>query len=288
MKARKKNALPRKVDLRHHPEKHEAKVKEIERRKNDLLKHNFREAWINKVFANHPYLFSIDTVSSTLEWLSERGFHNPHKMIETLPAILGYDQKNIDEKIVFLQNMGFKNPIKMIETLPQILGYRRENIENKILSLQKMGFKDPIVVVERLPSILGLRRESIREKLRVLTSLEKQCNSFSPTELMEKEKIIFSTKKEKLRIIEYIIQEYCRPIGEFDTSWMGRLLKNNLEDLLVAYAKKAKGENVESFLDRVKHIKKSHLSQKEKRRMIKFSLKSKRIERMYFTAYPEK
>lgn len=288
MKARKDNALPRKVDLRHHTEKRDAKVREIERRKNDLLEHNFRQAWINKVFANHPYLFSIDTVSNTLDWLSERGFHNPHKMIETLPALLGYDKNNIEEKITFLQKRGFQNPTKMIETLPQILGYRQENMDEKLHALEKMGFNNPIPVIERLPAILGLRKENIREKLHILESLERTCDSFIPTELMEKEKLLFSTKKEKLLIITDIIKDYCRKTGEFDTSFMGKLLKNTLEDLMVAYIKRTKGERIDQLLTRVKEIKKQPLSKKQKRHMIKYELKSKRMEQMYFRAYPEK
>ena len=85
------------------------------------------------------YLWPIVSYPEKIQGLIARGFKDPHKMIASLPPILGYSFENIDAKIKGLSDRGFKDPHKMIASLPPILGYSFENIDRKLKLCRRLG-----------------------------------------------------------------------------------------------------------------------------------------------------
>ena len=61
-----------------------------------------------------------------IEGLKQRGFENPHKLITSLPAILGYGFENIDRKIrlLYLLHGDRTKAISELAAFPPLLGYK--------------------------------------------------------------------------------------------------------------------------------------------------------------------
>jgi len=126
-----------------------------------LLDAGFPKEWIDELTLHHPALY--DNAKAKIEGLRERGFDNPHKLITSLPAILGYGFENIDAKIEGLRQRGFDNPHKLITTSPAILGYGSENIDRKIrlLYLLHGDRAKAISELETFPALLGYKRRRL-------------------------------------------------------------------------------------------------------------------------------
>ncbi|MBI5456322.1 hypothetical protein HY969_01145 [Candidatus Kaiserbacteria bacterium] len=137
-----------------------------QQRYDQLLQEGFSREWIDKVTQERPSLY--ENPRAKIKGLEERGFKDPHKLITSSPAILGYAFENIDAKIKGLEERGFKDPHKLITSLPAILGYAFENIDAKIKGLEERGFKDPHKLITSLPAILGLAFENIDAKIKGL------------------------------------------------------------------------------------------------------------------------
>src|SRR3989339_3068 len=155
-------------DLRH-GQNPEENATEILARENLLLSLGFSQDWINKLKVDNPTLCSEEIINSKIQGLTKRGFSNPKKMIESLPAILSYAFENIDRKLAGLTERGFSNPKKMIESSPAILSYAFENIDRKLAGLTERGFSNPKKMIESSPAILGYAFENIDRKLAGLT-----------------------------------------------------------------------------------------------------------------------
>src|SRR3989338_2606715 len=169
------------VDLRKYRNEPEIKAQEINKRRSGLLSMGFGQSWIDSLQESRPTLYAPEVVRGHIDGLSQRGFTNPNKMIESLPAILGYAFENIDAKLEGLRQRGFSNPHKMIESSPAILGLAFENIDAKLEGLRQRGFTNPHKMIESLPAILGLAFENIDAKLEGL----RQRGFTNPNKMIE-------------------------------------------------------------------------------------------------------
>ena len=120
---------------------------------------------IDRLKEKHSSLYSTESIIEKVNGLKDRGFTNPTKMIESLPAILDLNFDNIDAKTSGLKDRGFTNPNKMIESSPQIFSFAFANIDTKISGLKDRGFTNPTKMIETLPAILGLNFDNIDAKI---------------------------------------------------------------------------------------------------------------------------
>src|SRR4051794_12681421 len=70
-----------------------------EARKKDLSESGLSGKWISKVQKRKPAMYSVAFVRERVQGLSERGFVNPHKMVEISPRVLSYSLETIDKKL---------------------------------------------------------------------------------------------------------------------------------------------------------------------------------------------
>ncbi len=69
---------------------------ELIKREECLLSCGFSKKMVEKLKDTRPSLYKKEVIDSKIAGLKERGFSNPQKIIETLPAIFGYRFDNID------------------------------------------------------------------------------------------------------------------------------------------------------------------------------------------------
>ena len=245
------------VDLRRFPGEEQIKADEIIKRGQYLVSLGFTPAWVSTLQESRPTLFAPVVVEAHLMGLRERGFGNPNKMVESSPAILGLAFENIDAKLAGLRERGFGNPNKMVESSPAILGLAFENID---------------------------RRIRLFSKLNHLYEL-----SFKPTELMEQESALFSSKLDKLLTLTRVLWEYQVTPPELDEKVISRIVRLNLEDLLVALSMEhPQDEAILDLVNRAIKVKREKLPKDEKRGVIAKSKVHDKIKGRYFRGYPEK
>lgn len=75
------------------------RAEEILARRNAFIKEGFTPAWINALQIQKPTLYAPSVLTNHLAGLTEQGFTNPNKMIESLPAILGLAIDNIRGRV---------------------------------------------------------------------------------------------------------------------------------------------------------------------------------------------
>src|SRR3989339_389520 len=239
-------------DLRH-GQNPEENATEILARENLLLSLGFSQDWINKLKVDNPTLCSEEIINSKIQGLTKRGFSNPKKMIESLPAILSYAFENIDDKLAGLTERGFSNPKKMIESLPAILGLAFENIDDKLAGLTERGFSNPKKMIESLPTILGLAFENIDRKLKMLEKIIKLYDlTLSAPELMEQIPFLFSSKIDKLWTIARICKKYLTQPSDIDAKLIQKMLSFNLEDVMLALQTTPSPTNMDELTEKEK------------------------------------
>ena len=80
-------------------------VVDLNARRNAFIQVGYSQEWVDTLQKWRPTLYAPSVLSSHLSGLRERGFANPNKMIESLPAILGYAFENIDAKLGLLRRI---------------------------------------------------------------------------------------------------------------------------------------------------------------------------------------
>ena len=70
--------------------------------------------------------YAFENIDAKIAGLRDRGFDNPHKLITSLPAILGLAFDNIDRKIrlLYLLHGDRAKAISELQALPNLLGYK--------------------------------------------------------------------------------------------------------------------------------------------------------------------
>ncbi len=275
------------IDLRGFGEEPVCKADEVLKRRGHFVTLGFPDTWVDIVSQTRPTLWAPEIVDEQLNGLRERGFNNPNKMVESLPSILGYAFENIDAKLAGLRERGFNNPNKMVESSPSILGLAFENIDAKLAGLRERGFNNPNKMVESSPSILGYAFENIDRRLKLFGRLIRLYDlPFVPSQLMEQEFSLFSSKIDKVMVLARIARDYGVTPPELNEAIISRLLRSNLEDTLVALSSSDPSEGIRALINRANKIKKEGMSKEEKREIIDASFDdSSKIKRRYFRGY---
>lgn len=208
------------VDLRKSGTTDTIREEELIARRNAFVNNGFSVEWISALELQRPTLYSPSVVSDHLSGLTERGFSNPNKMIESLPAILGYAFENIDRRLnligrlISLYDLPFFAPTlmeqdsalfsskidKMIVLVGILKEYRVNRVENTdslLRSLLHSNLEDTLVALKNRTS----PNEHISDLMRRIKSVNRQKLSRE-----DKRKII----KEELEGFEKIKKRYFR------------------------------------------------------------------------------
>ena len=254
-----KDMVTEQVDLRRGVQEPGVRAEEVARRQSHLLGLGFPQEWISSLMIERPTLYDSIVIDDHILGLRERGFSDPNKMIQSLPAILGYAFENIDDKIAGLKKRGFSDPNKMIQSLPAILGYAFENIDRRI---------------RLIGSIISLYHVP-----------------FTTVHLMENQNALFSSKIDKIVVLARVLRKTAQDPEEVSNSVINRLLFSNLEDVLIVIDMLRDGEGISTseLLNRVKEIKAAGYTKEEKRNQIEQGLKNDpKIRSRYLKGYPIK
>ncbi len=121
-----------------------------QQRYNQLLELGFSREWIDKVAEVQPSLYE-DPYAKT-KGLEERGFKDPHKLIRSLPQILGLAFENIDRKIrlLYLIHGDKEKAISEIEAFPPLFGYKWRRLLFAVRTSNSDGLRRLITISPQL------------------------------------------------------------------------------------------------------------------------------------------
>ena len=145
-------------------------------------------------------------------------------------------------------------------------------------------------MIESSPAILGYAFENIDRRLMLFGHLVKIYNlPINPVAEMESDFFLFSTKIDKLMIVARIMRDY-EVKKEKASIIFRRLIKLNLENLLVSLRDNEGGESIKDLFKRAEAVKKADLSREEKRDIItqelaEISENDAKIIRRYLKGY---
>ena len=112
--------MPKEHDLRKLQQEPGLHTEELKERQEAFLKAGFSDEWVERLKETRPTLYTPDILELKLSGLKDRGFSNPTKLIESLPAILGLAFDNIDRRLTLLRrlaslyNLSF-SPVSLME-----------------------------------------------------------------------------------------------------------------------------------------------------------------------------
>ncbi len=214
------------VDLRKYPNEPEVKTQEISRRRSSFLSIGFSESWIDSLQESRPTLYAPEIVRGHIDGLSQRGFSNPHKMIESSPAILGYAFENIDRRLKMFNRLIshyglqfdaielmegnyflFSSKIDKLWTLTRILAefqLRPDDVTSKLIrNIVSSNLEDVLVALKNKP-----HGEEIVEFMRRVRTIKKQ-----KIPKVEKRQII----KDELAGFDKVKRRYFRGYPQVDS-----------------------------------------------------------------------
>ena len=180
------------VDLRKYRNEPEIKAQEINKRRSGLLSMGFGQSWIDSLQESRPTLYAPEVVRGHIDGLSQRGFTNPNKMIESLPAILGLAFENIDRRLKMFNKLIshyglnfdaielmegnyflFSSKIDKMWTLPRILAEFQlgpNDADSKLIrNIVGFNLEDVLVALKNKPS-----GEKIADFMRRVRAIKEQ------------------------------------------------------------------------------------------------------------------
>ena len=107
---------------------------------------------------------------------------------------------------------------------------------------------------------------------------------------MSNEPYLFSSKLDKIFVLARILRYYQVSLPKLDTNLISKLLRANLEDVLIAFDESlSQQETIDDLLKKIPQVRKRKLSQEEKRHMIQHGLQeADKLKRRYLRGYPLK
>ena len=241
------------VDLRKHTGEPEIRAEEILKRRSHLIGIGFGQEWVDGLFPARPTLYDPVIVDEHISWLEDHHFQDPVKLISSLPAIFGYNQESMEAKLKWLEDHHFQDPVKLISSSPAIFGLASKNIG------QRLKLFGRLIRLYSLP--------------------------FDPVELMENDYYLFSTKPDKIFVLARILRDYQVASSTLEPKLIGKLLRANLEDVLVA-SNETKENSIYGLLKRIPQVWKRKLPREEKRLIIAEGLQeANKIKQRYFRGY---
>lgn len=245
-----------------------------------------------RMIEKHPQLFTAnqDNLEQTIQFFANKGI-NSLKLLETHPPLFGLKEETVDKKFEELQRLGFTNIPTLVSTFPPILGLSLDTLSGRISELKKRGFSDPVSLIESFPPLFGYSFENIDKRINFLN---KVINIYeiplSASNIMEMDGFMFSSKLDKLVVLTRIIKEYKVKPQEINKKLISQILRRNLEDMLIALARKENAdENIHTLILRARDVNLLKYSVEEKKTIIEQELtKFEKIKQRYYRGYPSK
>ena len=116
----------------------------------------------------NPTAIPIDNFIQAQHYLLTRNV-DVIKVIDGLPAAIGYSIDGIQTKMDNLSNLGI-DAAKVVSSQPGVIGLPPKSVLEKIDNLSQLGI-DAIKVINQSPNTLGFSQENIRAKMDALTEL---------------------------------------------------------------------------------------------------------------------
>lgn len=116
----------------------------------------------------NPTAIPIDNFIQAQHYLLTRNV-DVIKVIDGLPAAIGYSIDGIQTKMDNLSNLGI-DAAKIVSSQPGVIGLPPESVREKVDNLSQLGI-DAIKVINQSPNTLGFSQENIRAKMDALTEL---------------------------------------------------------------------------------------------------------------------
>jgi hypothetical protein len=155
------------IDLRKHRGEPELKGEEIGKRRGHLIGLDFPADWVDSLVEVRPTLFAPEFVNNHITGLTELGFTNPNKMIESFPAILSYSlEENIKPRVQLLNRLitVYQLPFSatsLVEQDPFLFSSKIDKILVLVRILREYKVRPPAPNTNIMRSLLHLNLESV-------------------------------------------------------------------------------------------------------------------------------
>jgi len=116
----------------------------------------------------HPTIIPLDTFVSTQRLMNNLGL-GAVKIINTVPAAIGYAPESVRAKVDNLTELGL-DAVKIINTLPPAISYAPKSVRAKVDNLTELGL-DAVKIINTVPAAISYAPKSVRAKVDNLTEL---------------------------------------------------------------------------------------------------------------------
>jgi len=200
------------IDLRKHRGEPELKGEEIGKRRGHLIGLGFPADWVDSLVEVRPTLFAPEFVNNHITGLTELGFTNPNKMIESFPAILSYSlEENIKrrikliDKLIQLYQLPF-SATSLVEQDPFLFSSKIDKILVLVRILREYKVRPPAPNTNIMRSLLHLNLESVLVALNESPKEHETIKDFiKRARSVHRQKL---PKEQKRQIIEQGLSEF--------------------------------------------------------------------------------
>ena len=145
------------------------------------------------------YGYTEENIKNKIEYLISLGYSKEDviKMTKSLPALYSLSEENINDKIEFMISLGYtkEEVLIMAKIFPALCSFSKENIKNKIEYMISLGYtkEEVIRMTKTLPTLYGLSEENIEQKIKYLNEINLGFIALNHTKyLMQSTKLTYA------------------------------------------------------------------------------------------------
>lgn len=276
--------------LQQHPSIAELTGDNIRTTAEGLLQRGFEN--VPRIITKAPTIlnYTLETIDGKMDDLAGLGFTSPKHTASRAPQILTMASETLAAKVQALSNLGFENPVQTVESSPTILEYASETIGDKMEHLRKLGFENPVSLIQRFPALVTYSKVSVAQKIEYLDRVAALYDfPLRGVDLATQIPWIFAAKLDKLAIIVRILKELKPEPETLNTATLQRILRSNIEDLIVGYSGiDTLTDDLSALQKRIDISTRSKKSTAEKQAIIFSTLPNdNKVKQRYSKAYPK-